>query len=155
MSFRRLLTAASTSLKIIASPACREPGPLVMSVLALTGERTDSMGLDSSQPTLQEQPLEEQTLGPRQHQRFRKHPQVRSTRGGRPGEARACAGRSPLPPPFGEVFDSGTYRKSQEPTCLATAPSCEARRLPRHYSSSLNRVTQTMYSGLSARRFSG
>jgi hypothetical protein len=32
-------------LKIIANPACLEPGPLVMSVLALTGANVDYMGL--------------------------------------------------------------------------------------------------------------
>ena len=32
-------------LKIIANPARQEPGPLMMSVLALTGANTDSIGL--------------------------------------------------------------------------------------------------------------
>src|SRR5829696_5253068 len=45
LSFLHLCSAASINLKFIAKPARLEPGPLVMSVLALTGANTDSIGL--------------------------------------------------------------------------------------------------------------
>jgi hypothetical protein len=42
---RHLPSAASSSLKIIATPAALDPGPFVTSVLALTGANVDSIGL--------------------------------------------------------------------------------------------------------------
>ena len=42
---RHLPSAASISLKIIATPAALDPGPFVTSVLARTGANVDSIGL--------------------------------------------------------------------------------------------------------------
>src|SRR5713101_8499455 len=46
LTLLHLPSAASISLKHMASPASREPGPLVTSVRARTGENVDSMGLE-------------------------------------------------------------------------------------------------------------